>query len=199
MKIRRTTVIGYLLTLSLILVFSASNTSCQSHGPKDVVMGFDNALAKKNVDALTPFLINEPEYVAKRSFEEYRRIYGIDPEGESAAAAANDTNSPSVTRGLSRNLAGEELVNWIVPVDLFFTQDRRISKINSISINGDEAVLKVGFAGRDPSTGKNLKALDYDILLHKENNGWKIFALNARHTGDERYYTYDFYAANREP
>ena len=53
--------------------------------------------------------------------------------------------------------------------------------------------------GWSSEKGNMYGALLYDVLLYKEDDGWKIFMMNRRNKGDEQHYdNYYFYANSVE-
>lgn len=176
--------------VAIIFVVGTSATSCQTTGPRQVINDFSESLKKRDVHALIPFVTNEPDYVDRRSFEEHCRIYNLDCRVKESAEGSKN----GVVKLGRPSFVGEELVKHVVPTDLFFNQNRAIVEIVSIRENGSEAFAKVRFGRPDSDDGVEYVPLDYDILLYKEKDGWKVFMLNFRHEGDEKYYTYNFYA-----
>ena len=132
-----------------------------------VVTAFCKELANKDKDKLKGFLTNVPDYVWRKAYLSDKSLIG-DP-GDSGTESTN-SGIPSVRPSTPGKLSSERLVQMNVP-NLFFTQDRFLKKVVSIKQNGNEAKLRIDLGSRN----KELADVEYDFLMYKETDGWKIF------------------------
>lgn len=177
---------------AVLLSTISSIASCQVEGPGKTINDFNTALKVKDTGSMVRLLTNEPDYVGRTYLKEQRKRLGISEPGDSPMPV-----KPGVlaSGGYGTKYEGEELILRVVPLDLFFKQNRTITKIVGIRENGKEAFARVELEGSNDEKGEKYAALLYDVLLFREDDGWRIFRLNLRNKGDEEYNdTYFFYA-----
>ena len=143
---------------------------------------------------LIRFLTNEPEYVDQRAFEDYSRKYNLSKPNLSKPPGADESSVGG--HSIPRKYSGDDLVKHVVQFDLFFKQNRTITKIVSIREHGKEAFAKVELNGWRSEDGAKYLTLLYDVLLYKEDDGWRIFRMNLRNKGDEQYNDLYYFYAN---
>ena len=183
-----------ILFATVLLSGTGSLASCQVEGPRKTINDFNTALKAKDTGSMVRLLTNEPDYVGRTYLKEQRKRLGI-PEPTDAPILVKPGVVLASGGDSGAKHEGEELVLKVVPVDLFFKQNRTITKVVGIRENGKEAFARVELEGSNSETGEEYGALLYDVLLYREEAGWRIFRLNVRNKGDEEYNdTYFFYA-----
>lgn len=166
--------------------------ACSGQQPEQVVKEFNGVLFAKSKLELVKFLSNSPGYVEERSFLEYKRIF---PNAVKEETASEKKDGFSVAPTFDANRSGEDLVNYIVPA-YFFEDGEWSGEVKDAKVFDDEAVVRAVYTRIDPQSKKK-SSTNYDLLLIKQANEWKIFKMTSRFDGDDRYYTYGFYAEPR--
>lgn len=178
--------------LALYLTSMAVTASCQGQTPEQMLTEFSKELQTKNVTNISSFLMNVPERIWRLKMVEFRRIHNLpapavdqSARAEGAVYASGD-NAPEYSQ--------EQLFSKMIPHELFFEQNRSISKIVSIKLHGDEAIARLEFGGYRTEDRLEYAPLIYDALLYRNNGEWKLIDLIPRRDGDERFFEYGFYA-----
>jgi len=181
------------LTLTVIFgsVFLVRQATLEDT-PERAISEINKALMVRDSSLLLPRVTNKPDYVAKILWENILKKMSLKTQRKYANPEKADSNS--ATPSFNPKFAGKELIERVVPTDLFFSHKRTITKVRSIRVKELEAVVQVELDGYDSENGAWNNPLIYDVLLYKEESKWKTFGFELRNRGDETYYRYSFYA-----
>jgi hypothetical protein len=183
-----------IITSILVSLFGISlmTWKSQEESSKDTIVKFFKIVERGDKEALVPFMTNEPDYVAQKSLEEFKKIYKIEEKEEN-----NSKNSQSGDVRLAvkspNNYSGIELVNSMPPITLFFYRNCYLREIVNLKETGKEARARVKVSNKEDQKGGKLADLELDFFLFKEKDGWKIFLINFPKQ-NEKFDNYKFFA-----
>jgi hypothetical protein len=151
----------------VVLVVGLSIDFMVAEKPKTVVETFIQGAIKNDTGLLEKLVTNEPDYVYQRKLEQLEII---------SKGSTDSTPNPK-PKGLVRSkqaprLSVEQKLKSLIPMSLT-ENNRQLTLIVSVKEVGNEARVRVAMGNSE------LEDIEFDFLLFKEDNQWKIFQIQS--------------------
>lgn len=159
-------IVGF-VTAFVVLVVGLSISFRAAEKPKTVVESFIEGVIKNDTGSLEKLVTNEPDYVYQKKLEELE----INSQGAASPTLVPKTNGV-VKSGRAPQLSPDQKLKSLTLVPLT-ANNRQLTLIVSVKEVGNEARVRVAMGNSD------LEDIEFDFLLFKENNQWKIFQIQS--------------------
>lgn len=157
-------VVGF-VTACVVLAVGLSASFKTAEKPKMVVESFIQGVIKNDTGLLEKLVTNEPDYVYQKKLQQLE----INSKGNTNSALNTKPRGITLNQQAPR-LSPERKLKSLIPMSLT-ANNRQLTLIVSAKEVGNEAKVRVAMGNSE------LEDIEFDFLLFKENNQWKIFEI----------------------